>query len=161
MKKIFILFTVLLLGFTLFAQNEKDEAEIVLSPEQKAIYPFKDDAEFYVFIQKNIKYPALSRENDIKGRIIIQFIIEKDGTLSNIEAFKILTNKNKKVEQIKNRGRKKDTISHDIQVLEDAEEQLVEVAKKAISLVPPWKPAMNKGNAVRTHFFFPIDFKLE
>jgi len=40
------------------------------------------------FIGKNLRYPSMAHNNRIEGRVIVQFIIEKDGTLSNIRTIK-------------------------------------------------------------------------
>ncbi|MBK0379027.1 energy transducer TonB [Mucilaginibacter segetis] len=83
---------------------------------------------FYKFLAKNVKYPTKARENRIQGRVIIQFVVEKDGTLTN---FKV----------IRKMGY-------------GGEEEALRVLK----LSPPWKPGMQNGAPVRVQYSVPISF---
>lgn len=82
------------------------------------------------FFGENIKYPAEAQEKGIQGRVIVQFIIEKDGTISNPQVV---------------RG-----VSPDL----DGE------AIRVVSIMPKWKPGMQKGQPVRVKFTAPIAFRL-
>ena len=84
----------------------------------------------YDFIQKNLKYPESAKEKGIEGRVFIQFVVEKDGSLSS---FQVL------------RG-----VSDDI----DAE------AIRVLKAMPKWKPGMNNGEPVRVQYTMPFKFQL-
>lgn len=82
-------------------------------------------------IYREVKYPPLARENNIQGRVVFSFVIEKDGSLSNIIAL---------------RG-----VSADI----EAE------CRRVLALMPPWAPGTKGGRPVRVRFQLPIMFRLE
>ncbi len=92
-------------------------------------YPGGTSAMFE-FIQKNVKYPESAKEKGIEGRVFIQFVVEKDGSLSS---FQVL------------RG-----VSEDI----DAE------AIRVLKMMPKWKPGMNNGEPVRVQYTMPFKFQL-
>ncbi len=87
-------------------------------------------AAMFEFIQKNVKYPESAKEKGIEGRVFIQFVVEKDGSLSS---FQVL------------RG-----VSDDI----DAE------AIRVLKAMPKWKPGMNNGEPVRVQYTMPFKFQL-
>jgi TonB family protein len=82
------------------------------------------------FIAKNLKYPKDAITNNIEGRVIAEFIVERDGSLSNIK------------------------ISKDIGY--GCGEELVRVIKK----MPQWKPGTQKGKAVRVKMKLPVTFTI-
>ena len=87
-------------------------------------------AAMFEFIQKNVKYPESAKEKGLEGRVFIQFVVEKDGSLSS---FQVL------------RG-----VSDDI----DAE------AIRVLKAMPKWKPGMNNGEPVRVQYTMPFKFQL-
>ena len=88
------------------------------------------DRELMEHIAKNIKYPQEARDKEIQGRVFIGFVIEKDGSVSNVKVL---------------RGISKEC---------DAE------AVRVISSLPKWKPGMHEGKPVRVSYQIPINFKL-
>jgi TonB family protein len=87
--------------------------------------------EFYNFLSKTIRYPNESRKKGIQGRVIIKFIVEKDGELTN---FKIA------------RG---------------VESEIDQEALRALKLSPNWKPGIQNGKPVRVAYAVPISFTLQ
>jgi TonB family protein len=85
---------------------------------------------FYKFLGRNIHYPAAARRNGTQGRVIISFIVEKDGTLSDVKA--------------SNR------------VGDGLDKEAVRVMK----LSPPWKPGSQNGKPVRVAYSIPISFTI-
>lgn len=83
------------------------------------------------FLASHIRFPATARENHIQGRVIVSFIVEKDGTLSNV-----------KVTQGIGGG---------------CDEEAVRVIK----MCPSWKPGMQNGKPVRVQYSVPISFSLD
>lgn len=88
---------------------------------------------FLEFIYKNIKYPTIARENGIEGKVVVSFIIEKDGTISNIELIR-----NPMVE---------------------IGEEIVRVIKKIP--LQSWEAGKQDGELVRVKFYLPITICLE
>ena len=131
MKKLLFLSAFLCtLSFGAFAQEEvKVEEEVFVVVEEQAEFPGGLDS-MYAFIQKNLKYPELAKEKGIEGRVFVQFVIEKDGSISNV---KIL------------RG-----------IGGGCEEAAVEMIKN----MPKWKPGKQRGKPVRFQFVLPIKFEL-
>ncbi|MGZ3813692.1 MAG: M56 family metallopeptidase, partial [Mucilaginibacter sp.] len=64
--------------------SQTDQGPIFTEVEHVPSYPGGVD-KFYAFLQKNIKYPAKMREKNVQGKVYIGFIVEKDGTLSNLK----------------------------------------------------------------------------
>lgn len=87
--------------------------------------------EMLKFLQENVKYPENAMKNNVQGRVIVQFVIEKDGTPTE---FKVLR-----------------SVDPDL----DAE------ALRVMKAMPKWKPGMQKGQVVRVKFTVPVSFKLQ
>lgn len=83
------------------------------------------------YLQGNIRYPEEARDNNIQGRVMIQFVVEKDGSISNTEVVK------------------------SVHELLDAE------ALRCISAMPAWTPGTQRGEAVRVKLMVPINFRLD
>ena len=83
------------------------------------------------FISQNLQYPASAMESCIQGRIIVQFVIEKDGSVSNIKVI---------------RG---------IEPACDAE------AVRVVKLMPKWTPGKQNGEPVRCEYTLPVTFRLQ
>jgi protein TonB len=82
------------------------------------------------YLQRNLKYPAMARENNISGRVTVQFVVEKDGSLTDIKVL---------------RG-----------IGAGCDEEAVRVLKAA----PKWKPGVQNGRPVRVSYVMPIVFQL-
>ena len=82
------------------------------------------------FLSKNIRYPEEAMKNDVQGRVIIQFVVKKDGSISN------------------------PTVARSVDPLLDKE------ALRVINSMPKWKPGMHEGKAVNVKFTIPVAFKL-
>lgn len=87
--------------------------------------------EMLKFLQENVKYPENAMKNNVQGRVIVQFVVEKDGTPTE---FKVLR-----------------SVDPDL----DAE------ALRVMKAMPKWKPGMQKGQVVRVKFTVPVSFKLQ
>ena len=82
-------------------------------------------------LYKSLKYPAIARENELEGMALLQFTINKDGTVEDIEAM---------------RGLCKEIEAECIRVIES---------------MPEWMPGKHEGKAVRVRFTLPVIFKLQ
>ena len=82
------------------------------------------------FLSVNIKYPQGAKEEKITGKVIITFVVEKDGSINEIK------------------------------ILRDIGYGCAEEAKRVVKLMPKWKPAKQRGKAVRQQFVLPVIFNL-
>lgn len=83
------------------------------------------------FISKNVRYPEEAMKNAWQGRVVLQFVIEKDGAVSNIK------------------------------VLRSVNETLDNEAMRVIREMPKWTPGKDKGKEVRCKYTIPIVFALK
>jgi TonB family protein len=88
------------------------------------------DMEFSRFLARNVRYPSSAYKNNVQGRVILTFVVEKDGTISNIK------------------------------VLRGVGSGIDEEAIRVIRSSPPWKPGMQKGKPVRVQYSVPMQFSL-
>ena len=96
---------------------------------------FLNSADPAQFLQKwvyqYLKYPDIAVRNGVQGRVLVEFIIEKDGKVTNVR------------------------------VVKGVSDELDAEAVKVISASPKWKPGKVNGNKVRTSISIPVEFKLE
>jgi TonB family protein len=109
--------------------EEADGDEVCLSAEKYPEFPGGTTA-LFDFINKNVKYPKSARDKGIEGRVFVQFVVEKDGSLSSFT------------------------------VLRGVSDELDAEAIRVLKAMPKWKPGMNDGKPVRVQFTMPFNFKL-
>ncbi|WP_338792437.1 energy transducer TonB [Bernardetia sp. MNP-M8] len=110
-------------------QTEKVD-EIFYIVEDPAIFEGGMDA-FYKYVAKSLNYPKQARRQGIEGKIFLQFVIDKDGSIT------------------------------DIKVAKGLGFGLDEEAKRVLSECPNWKPARQRGKIVKVRMSIPIMFKLD
>jgi protein TonB len=108
---------------------EADPNQIFTSVEQVPEFPGGLD-KFGAYLGKAIRYPAVARENGTQGRVIVTFVVEKDGSLTDIKV---------------TRG-----------IGSGCDEEAVRVLKNS----PKWKPGIQNGRPVRVQYSVPISFTL-
>ena len=106
---------------------EPDKAFDVV--EQMPEYP-GGTGELMKYLSANVKYPAEASKKGIQGRVIVQFVVEKDGTISNVK------------------------------VVNNADEQLKEEAIRVVKTMPKWVPGKQNGKEVRVKYTLPVTFRL-
>lgn len=89
-----------------------------------------DLEKFRDWIQRKAIYPQIAQDNGIQGKVYLTFVVERDGTVSNV------------------------TVVRPVDPLLDEE------AKKAILASPKWSPGLQRGRAVRVRFYIPLVFTL-
>src|ERR1700733_3618192 len=109
--------------------TEEDPNKIFTSVEQVPEFPGGLDA-FGKYLSNHIKYPAVARENNTQGRVIVQFVCEKDGSLTDIKVV---------------RG-----------IGDGCDEEAIRVIKAS----PKWSPGIQNGRPVRVAYSVPISFTL-
>jgi protein TonB len=110
--------------------DKGDEDMIFTVVEQKASFPGGFEA-MMKFLQKNLKYPASARRMGVDGKVFIEFIVDKEGKMSDIKVLK--------------------------GVSADCDKEAVRV----VEMMPPWTPGRQNGKSVKSKFVLPITFKLE
>jgi len=137
MKSIITL-SCLLLMLSIFGQAVKsqhtgttDTADIVYQVvEEMASFPGGEDS-LYKHLATHLKYPQEAIDQKIEGIVYVQFVVEKDGAITNIE------------------------IRHSITPL------LNQAAMDAVNTFPKWIPGKQRGKPVRTIFILPVQFRLK
>ena len=110
--------------------DDSDEPEVYQIVDEMPGFPGGEE-KLMEFFTKNIEYPKEAREAGIQGRVFVGFVIEKDGSISNVKVL---------------RG-----IGH------GCEEEAVRVVKS----MPNWKPGKLYGEVVRVSYQIPVNFKLD
>ena len=111
------------------APEEEVADEVFLIVEEPATPPGGMNA-FYKYIGDNLKYPAQARRMGIEGRVYVQFVVDKDGTLTEVQAVKGIG--------------------------AGCDEEAVRVIKNA----PKWSPPKQRGKPVKQRIVVPIVFQL-
>lgn len=125
-----------------------------------ARYPGGDEACFK-FIAENVRYPKLCQHFGVQGRVIFQFVIEKDGSITNIEKVRGASKTLSEVE-VNSYKENHPESSGKLEAGQDLGDLLFEEGKRVLELMPKWEPAKDaKGNIVRSHFALPIVFRLQ
>jgi len=107
----------------------EDSNEIFNAVEQTAEYPGGLDA-FNKYLGNSIRYPGIARENNVQGKVFLTFVVEKDGSLT------------------------------DIKVLRGIGSGCDDEAIRVIKASKKWRPGMQNGRAVRQQYTVPINFTL-
>lgn len=113
----------------------------------------------YEYLSKNIRYPEIAQKYGVQDRVFIQFIIEKDGSISNIEEIVGAGNKDIVVASYKAKNDSPEELKKEGQ--SKGRKALQEEAIRVVKTMQKWQPGRNKGKAVRTKFVLPISFRLK
>ena len=106
------------------------EEEIFVAVEQQAEFPGGQGA-LMKWLSNNIRYPESAQQNDIQGRVIVKFVVEKDGSIGAAT------------------------------ILKGVDKDLDREALRVVKRMPKWQPGKNNGVAVRSYFNLPVTFKLQ
>ena len=113
------------------AQNKKAANDKVLEKaEVMPEYPGGEQA-MMQFVADNVKYPQDAIDKEISGRVLVSFVVEKDGSIG------------------------------DVKVVKGIGGGCDEEAVRVVNAMPKWKPGMDKGNPVRVSYIMPFTFKLQ
>ncbi len=142
--------------------DDDKKGQIYEDPEVKAEYP-GGEQELYKFLMMNVKYPVVARENAVQGRIIVAFVIEKDGTITDIKAMPE-KKMEKALQEFVVTANKSDATPEQKAYAETYAEgmkQLKEEAVRVVSKMPKWKPGRHNDEPVRVRFMLPVMFRLQ
>lgn len=111
--------------------KKEDENKIFRVVEQNPEFPGGLSA-MMAFLRDNIKYPAAARENGLQGKVFIQFVVEKDGSITAVKVIKDNVGGGAGIE-----------------------------AQRVVKMMPNWKPGRQNGKSVRVQYTLPVNFQLQ
>ena len=111
-------------------EEEVVEQEIFQIVEEMPSFP-GGEQKLMEYVRKNVKYPQIARESGIKGRVFVSFVVEPDGSVSNVK------------------------------VLRGIGGGCDEEAMRVVKSMPKWKPGKQRGKAVRVSYMLPVNFQLQ
>ena len=127
--------------------------------KESAKFPGGDEGCFK-FISENVRYPKLCQYFGVQGRVIVRFVVEKDGSITHIEKVRGVESTLSEVEVTSYKQEHPDS-PEQLKAGQDLGDLLFEEAKRVLELMPKWEPAKDKdGNAVRSFFNLPFMFRL-
>ncbi len=112
-------------------EEEIEEEQIFLAAEFMPEFQGGDLNKFREWVQKKLVYPVIAAENGIQGTVVIAFVIERDGTLTNIE------------------------------VIATPDSSLAEEAVRVLKTSPKWTPGKQRNKPVRVKYTLPIVYKMQ
>jgi len=118
--------------------DEIDYVEVEPEPEDEEVFMVVEDSPEFPggvqalldYLRKNIKYPAICRENNIQGRVLVSFVVNKDGAIVEPE------------------------------IVKSVNPSLDKEALRVISGMPNWTPGKQRGKPVRVKYTVPVNFRL-
>jgi Ca-activated chloride channel family protein len=117
-------------GIGYSVEEEMEEEEVFVVVEDDPEFPGGMDS-LKAFIERNLVYPQLAKDNKIEGKVFVTFVVEKDGSISGVK------------------------------VLRDIGYGCGAEAIRVVMKMPKWKPGKQRGKPMRVQFNLPIEFKLK
>ena len=111
-------------------EEVEDDPIPFVTVEQKPTFNGRDANEFSKWVNSQLVYPEIAKENGVEGRVILQFTIGKDGRLQ------------------------------DVKVLRTPDESLAQEAVRVVSSSPKWEPGRQRDRAVKVSYTFPVVYRL-
>ena len=115
--------------------NESEEKKEVANKvfdvvDQMPSFPGGNEA-LMKFLSDNVKYPVVAQENGVQGRVVVSFVVEKDGSIT------------------------------DVKVVRSVDPSLDKEAARVVKSMPRWIPGKQNGAAVRVKYNVPVSFRLQ
>ena len=107
-----------------------EDTKVFTVVEQMPSFP-GGDAALMAYLSKNIQYPPIAEENGIQGRVVATFVVERDGSIT------------------------------DVQVMRGVDPSLDREAIRVLKGMPRWIPGKQNGSAVRVKYTVPVTFRLQ
>ena len=111
-------------------EEETDEGQIFQVVEQMPEFPGGMEA-LMKYLQKNIKYPSRAQDNNVQGRVMVTFVVNKDGSIVDPEVIKAV------------------------------DKDLDNEALRVVKGMPKWNPGKQRGKPVRVKYTVPVTFRLQ
>lgn len=140
--------------------DDDDDDPVFEVTEEPAQYP-GGQAALMQFLAQNIRYPKISAENGVQGRVIVQFVVEKDGSLSNFAVVKKSGDTITKNAQSGITVNALGSATEESKVPQEAFDALNAEAVRVLREMPKWIPAKQRGQEVRMRYTLPITFRLQ
>jgi protein TonB len=115
---------------TVVAEEPKEEVEEIFSVVEETATPKGGLPAFYKYVGDKMKYPAQARRMGVEGKVFVQFVIGKDGSIN------------------------------DVKIIKGIGAGCDEEAARVMQSAPPWNPGKQRGKAVKQRYTLPIIFKL-
>ena len=109
---------------------KEEETKVFDVVEQMPQFPGGQQA-LFEYLSKNIKYPVIAEENGVQGRVIVTFVVERDGSIT------------------------------DVKVVKSVDPSLDKEAQRVVKAMPHWIPGKQNGSAVRVKYTVPVTFRLQ
>ncbi|MBR6086311.1 MAG: energy transducer TonB [Prevotella sp.] len=109
---------------------KEEENKVFDVVEQMPSYPGGNGA-LMQYLSSHIKYPVIAEENGIQGRVICTFVVERDGSIT------------------------------DVRIAKSVDPSLDKEAMRVVSSMPKWIPGKQNGSAVRVKYTLPVTFRLQ
>ena len=109
---------------------KEEETKVFDVVEQMPQFP-GGNAALFEYLSKHIKYPVIAEENGIEGRVIVTFVVERDGSIT------------------------------DVKVVKSVDPSLDKEAQRVVKSMPRWIPGKQNGSAVRVKYTVPVTFRLQ
>lgn len=109
---------------------KEEETKVFDVVEQMPQFPGGQQA-LFEYLSKNIKYPVIAEENGVQGRVIVTFVVERDGSIT------------------------------DVKVVKSVDPLLDKEAQRVVKAMPHWIPGKQNGSAVRVKYTVPVTFRLQ
>ncbi|MBD5419547.1 MAG: energy transducer TonB [Bacteroides sp.] len=117
---------------------KEPEPEVVKHEPEKIFVAVEQPAEFpggaaamMKWLSNNIRYPESAQQNGISGRVVVKFVVEKDGSIGSPS------------------------------IVKGVDRDLDQEALRVVKRMPKWQPGKNNGQAVRSYFNLPVTFRLQ
>ncbi len=107
-----------------------EETKVFTVVEQMPMFPGGDGA-LMSYLANNIHYPTVAAENGVQGRVVVGFVVERDGSIS------------------------------DVKILRGVDPSLDREAMRVVKNMPHWTPGKQNGSAVRVKYQVPVAFRLQ
>ncbi|WP_455051786.1 energy transducer TonB [Leyella stercorea] len=107
-----------------------EETKVFTVVEQMPMFP-GGDAALMSYLANNIHYPTVAAENGVQGRVVVGFVVERDGSIT------------------------------DVSVLRGVDPSLDREAMRVVKSMPRWTPGKQNGSAVRVKYQVPVAFRLQ
>lgn len=140
--------------------DDDDDDPVFEVTEEPAQYP-GGQAALMQFLAQNIRYPKIAAENGVQGRVLVQFVIEKDGSLSNFAVVKKSGDTITKNAQSGITVNALGSATEESKVPQEAFDALNAEAVRVLREMPKWIPAKQRGQEVRMRYTLPITFRLQ
>ena len=112
-------------------EEEIEDDQPFIKVEKMPSFQGGDLNKFRNWVQERVRYPQIAQENGVSGKVVLSFVIEKDGTLTNIE------------------------------VLQSPDRSLADEAVRVLKTSPKWEPGYQRNQPVRVKYTLPVDFRIQ